>query len=143
MSPRTVENTVIRVLIVDDNAFVRAGVRHLLSQQPDIQVVGECADGSQVPDLANSVQPDVVLMDVQMPVVSGAEATRRFLATHPTAKVLMLTGAMNSRALDEAADAGAVGFLLKGDHPTSLLEAVRTVAAGGTAWPADASPQPH
>jgi DNA-binding NarL/FixJ family response regulator len=126
---------VISVLLVDDHSFVRAQVRGLLGTADGIEVVGECADGTDVLRVAESVRPDVVLMDLQMPVMSGTTATRDLMATHPTSRVVMLTGSMSPRIVEESADAGAVGFLLKGCDPNLLINAVRTVAAGGTVWP--------
>lgn len=99
----------IRVLVVDDHPFVRAGVSVVLGQALGIEVVGQCADGDQVVGMAAAVHPDVVLMDVQMPVTSGPEATRSLLACQPLVRVLMLTGTMAGAELNEAARAGAVG----------------------------------
>jgi len=126
---------VIRVLIVDDHEVIRAGLTDLLGDADGITVVGECADGAEVPDIGPRVQPDVVLMDVQMPRVSGPDATRILLTRQPTVRVLMVSASASSRVMDEAAAAGASGYLLKGGDPEALIEAVRTVAGGGTAWP--------
>ena len=126
---------VISVLVVDDHSFVRAQVKSVLLAADGIEVVGECADGAEVVSMAAQVQPDVVLMDVRMPVTSGPTATRDLLASRPASRVVMLTGSMSARVVDESAKAGAVGFLVKGDDPNRLIDAVRTVAAGGTAWP--------
>ena len=135
------EPGVIRVMLVDDHPFVRAGVNGVLSSAGDIEVVGECDDGTQVPQTAASVLPHVVLMDVRMPAKSGMEATRDLLASQPGVRVVMLTGALTGGGLHEAIQSGAGGYLLKGGPPTELVNAVRVVAAGGTAWPSgDASP---
>ena len=135
------EQDVIRVLIVDDHPVVRAGVLGVLNGADDIEVVGECEDGTQVPDKASSVLPHVVLMDVRMPAKSGMEATRDLLASQPSVRVVMLTGSLTGGSLHEAMQAGAVGYLLKGGPPNELVNAVRAVAAGGTAWPSgDAAP---
>ena len=125
----------IRVMVVDDHSFVRAGLTEMLDAADGIQVVGECTDGDQVPRMAGMVRPDVVLMDQQMPMVCGTVATRDLLAVHPQTRVLMVTGSMSGRVLQEAAQAGAFGFVLKGGDPRLLIEAVRTVASGATAWP--------
>ena len=125
----------IRVLIVDDHEFVRAGLSDLLGDADGIVVVGECADGAEVPDVAPRVQPDVVLMDVQMPRVSGPDATRTLLTRQPTVRVLMVSASTSSRVLAESAAAGASGYLLKGGDARALIDAVRVVADGGTAWP--------
>ena len=136
----------IRVLIVDDHEIVRAGLRDLLGGAEGIVVVGECADGADVPDVAPRAQPDVVLMDVQMPRVSGPDATRALLIQQPTARVLMVSASTSSRVLAEAVAAGASGYLLKGGDARELLDAVRAVADGGTAWRGDsaaATPSRH
>ena len=125
----------IRVLIVDDHEFVRAGLSDMLDDAEGIVVVGECADGAEVSDVAPRVQPDVVLMDVQMPRVSGPDATRTLLTRQPTVRVLMVSASTSSRVLAEAAAAGASGYLLKGGDGHELVAAVRAVANGGTAWP--------
>ncbi len=129
----------IRVLLVDDHAFVRSAVSQLLSQTPGIEVVGECQDGAEVPRVAGSTNPDVVLMDVQMPEVGGVDATRTLLADLPQVRVLMLAGAATADVVSEAARAGAVGFFLKGGDPQLLVSGIRTVAAGGTLWNGDAA----
>ena len=127
----------IRVLIVDDHEFVRSGLSDLLSDAGGIVVVGECADGAEVPDVAPRVQPNVVLMDVQMPRVSGLDATRTRLTRHPTVRVLMVSASTSSLVMAEAAAAGASGYVLKGGDSWALVDAVRSVAAGGTAWPGE------
>jgi DNA-binding NarL/FixJ family response regulator len=138
-------DVVTRVLIVDDHAFVRTGLTALLNGADGIVVVGECADGAEVPDIAPRVRPDVVLMDVQMPRVCGLDATRTLLTGQPAVRVLMVSASMTPHTLGGAAAAGASGYLLKGGDPRVLVTAVRTVAAGGTAWPgqpAAAQPDP-
>jgi DNA-binding NarL/FixJ family response regulator len=124
----------IKVLVVDDHAFVREGLRGILDGTDGIEVVGECSDGDQVSAATATLHPDVVLMDVVMPVLSGIDATRALAAEQRTVRVLMVTGFMTQAALADAFEAGAVGFLLKGDSD-GLVRAVRTVAAGGTVWP--------
>jgi len=127
----------IRVLIVDDHAVVRLGVRAMLAQADDIVVVGECTDGGQVVQAAEELSPDVVVMDLRMPVMDGVEATRALLARRPNTRVLILTANIASRALADARAAGAVGALAKGGDPAALVTATREVAAGRTAWPGD------
>lgn len=127
----------IRVLVVDDDAAVRALLARVLSGADGIQVVGECGDGADLPNLADSTRPDVVPMDVRMPVTSGIDATHDLMARHPSTRVVMLTGSTNNHTVAAAARAGAVGFLIKGGDHERLVSAVRTVAAGGTAWPGD------
>jgi DNA-binding NarL/FixJ family response regulator len=128
---------VIRVLIVDDHPFIRLGVATLLAQADGIAVVGECSDGSEVLDVAITVEPDVVLMDIHMPGTSGLDATRALLKTRPTVRVLMFTASMVAGHIEEAASAGAVGYLFKGGDAQALLIAVRAVAAGEAVWPGD------
>ena len=127
----------IRVLIVDDHPFIRLGVATLLAQADGIAVVGECSDGSEVLDVAITVDPDVVLMDIHMPGTSGLDATRALLKTRPTVRVLMFTASMVAGHIEEAASAGAVGYLFKGGDAQALLIAVRAVAAGEAVWPGD------
>ncbi|MER6396475.1 MULTISPECIES: response regulator transcription factor [unclassified Kitasatospora] len=124
----------IRVIIVDDQAMVRAGFAALLGVQSDIDVVGDAADGAQALEVCGRTHPDVVLMDVRMPVMDGLEAARRLLdpavpgAHRP--KVLMLTTFDVDDYVYEALRAGASGFLLKDAPPADLIAAVRVVAAG-------------
>jgi DNA-binding NarL/FixJ family response regulator len=125
----------IRILVVDDHKFVRSGVCGVLREADDFAVVGECSEGAELIPTVLHTQPDVVLMDVRMPSRSGFDATRDLLTEVSTVRVIMLTGCMSGPWLSEAAQVGAVGYLLKGDEPPTLLAAIRTVAAGGTAWP--------
>jgi DNA-binding NarL/FixJ family response regulator len=123
---------VIRVLLADDQALVRAGFRALLDAQPDITVVGEAGDGAEAVRLATSAKPDVVLMDIRMPGTDGLEATRR-IAADPAlagAKVLILTTFDEDEHVFEAVRIGASGFLVKDTEPVELLRAVRVVAEG-------------
>jgi DNA-binding NarL/FixJ family response regulator len=122
---------VIRVLLADDQALVRAGFHAILESQPDLEVVGEAADGEEALGLARRLRPDVVLMDVRMPRLDGLEATRRLLSRGGTAtRVLMLTTFDLDEYLYEAMKAGASGFLLKDAPRDQLIAAVRMVAAG-------------
>ncbi|MEV0664008.1 response regulator [Actinomadura luteofluorescens] len=122
----------IRVVIVDDQGMVRTGFGVLLNAQPDIEVAGEAADGAEGLRRVAEVRPDVVLMDVRMPVMDGLEATRRLLADagDDAPRVLMLTTFDLDDYVYEALRAGASGFLLKDASATELAEAVRVVAAG-------------
>jgi DNA-binding NarL/FixJ family response regulator len=121
---------VIRVLIADDQALVRGGLSLILSAQADIEVVGMAEDGAQAVTLTSELTPDVVLMDVRMPVMDGLEATRRILASGPHAKVVMLTTFDADEYVYDALAAGASGFLLKETRPEVLADAVRTVVGG-------------
>jgi DNA-binding NarL/FixJ family response regulator len=120
-----------RVLICDDQALVRAGFRKLLEAEPDIEVVGEAADGEQAVALAQRRAPHVVLMDLRMPRVDGIEATRQILArATDTPKVLVLTTFRLDEYVYESLRAGASGFLLKDAPPEDLIEAINVVARG-------------
>jgi DNA-binding NarL/FixJ family response regulator len=120
----------IRVLLVDDQALLRQGFAMILAHEPDIEVVGEASDGQEAVVLAGRTQPDVVLMDIRMPVIDGIEATRRIVSDNPAVRVLILT----TFDLDEyafgALGAGASGFLLKDVRPEELAAGIRTVASG-------------
>lgn len=122
----------IRVLLVDDQAMVRAGFRMILETEDDITVVGEAANGAEALEVTRRVQPDVVLMDVQMPVMDGIEATRQLLAgtASGTARVMILTTFERDEYVFEALRAGASGFLLKNAPPEDLIDAIRIIADG-------------
>src|SRR3954453_10499314 len=124
----------ITVLIVQDHPIVRGALIDLFAETPDITVVGECSDGSQVTSAVATTGPDVVLMDLQMPYVDGLQATRELLVTSPRTRVVVLTGALTCASVREAQALGVAGYLLKGDDPGELPGQVRTVAAGGSAW---------
>ncbi|MCJ1673078.1 MULTISPECIES: response regulator transcription factor [unclassified Rathayibacter] len=125
----------IRLVLVDDQALFRAGIRMLLSSQPDLEVVGEASDGAEGAELVGRLAPDVVLMDIRMPGVDGIESTRRILAdaaekgVEPP-RILVLTTFDLDEAAARAIRAGASGFLLKDTEPGFLLASVRTVHAG-------------
>jgi DNA-binding NarL/FixJ family response regulator len=119
----------IRVLVADDQSMVRAGFRMLLAGQPDIEVVAEAGNGLEAVELADRLQPTVVLMDIRMPVLDGLEATRRILDAGAP-RILILTTFDLDEYVYEALAAGASGFVLKDDPPEQLITAIRTVAAG-------------
>jgi DNA-binding NarL/FixJ family response regulator len=122
----------IRLLIADDQALVRTGFRMILEAEPDLQVVGEAADGAIAVQLARQLRPDVVLMDIRMPTMDGVEATRRLAGpgSDDGARVLILTTFDLDEYVMEALRAGASGFLLKDVPPEDLIDAIRVVAAG-------------
>ena len=123
----------IRVLLVDDQELVRAGLRGILRPQFGFEVAGECADGTEVLDAIAAHQPDIVLMDVRMPVLDGVDAARAVRAEHPSVPVLALTTFDDDQALAGMLRAGAAGFVLKGVPAEQLHRAVEAVAEGG-AW---------
>ncbi len=120
----------IRVLICDDQALVRAGFRAILEAQSDVEVVGEAENGAEAVALAERRSPDVILMDIRMPVLDGVEATRRLVSAGSPARILVLTTFDLDEYVHAAIRAGASGFLLKDVTPAKLLEAIRVVAAG-------------
>ncbi|MEV6300781.1 response regulator transcription factor [Actinoplanes sp. NPDC051861] len=120
----------IKVLIADDQAMVRQGFGALLGAQPDLLVVGDAADGAQAVTAARELRPDIVLMDVRMPVMDGLEATRRIMSSGGGPKVLILTTFDLDDYVYEALRAGASGFLLKDAPAADLVSAVRVVASG-------------
>ena len=122
----------IRVVLADDQALVRAGFRALLNLEPDIEVVGEASDGAHAVRLAQQVRPDVVLMDIRMPGMDGLAATRQ-IASDPAlsgVRIVVLTTFELDEYVAEALRAGAAGFLLKNTEPAELVRGVRVVAAG-------------
>ncbi len=120
----------IRVLIADDHTIVRSGVRLLLEAEPDIEVVGEALDGQQALTLAETLRPDVILMDIAMPGMDGLEATRKIIALWPDIRVLVLTMHRTDDYFFEMLKAGASGYVLKGAQTDELINAIRVVAQG-------------
>jgi DNA-binding NarL/FixJ family response regulator len=120
----------IRVLICDDQALVRAGFRAILGSRPEIEVVGEAENGAEAVALAERRRPDVILMDIRMPVLDGVEATRQLVAEGSPARILVLTTFDLDEYVHAAIRAGASGFLLKDVTPAKLVEAIRIVAGG-------------
>jgi DNA-binding NarL/FixJ family response regulator len=121
---------VIKLIVADDHALARGGLRAMLGAEDDLQVVGEAADGAEAVELALKLRPDVVVMDIRMPRLDGIEATRRLRAHAGAPNVLVLTTFDLDEYVYEALRAGAGGFMLKDAAPSQLAEAVRTVAAG-------------
>ena len=120
----------IRLLIADDHAVVRTGLRHLVATFDGVELVGAAADGEEAIRLCAEHAPDVVLMDLEMPVLDGIEATRRIVETQPQVAVVVLTSFSDRGQILRALDAGAVGYLLKDAEPAELERAVRAAARG-------------
>jgi len=120
----------IRILIVDDHGVLRAGLRSLLGSEPDLTVVGEACTGEEALTLAASLHPDIVLLDLNMPGMSGAEVMRRMCRLHPEPRVLVLTVYEDEDMLRELIHAGAGGFIVKRAVESELISAIRSVARG-------------
>src|SRR5690242_9229915 len=118
------------VLIADDQGLVRVGLRKILEVEPDLEVVGEAFDGQQAVAAVGRLDPDVVLMDIRMPVLDGIEATRRIVTSHPRSRVLVLTTFGLDTYVYDALRAGASGFMLKDAPPEEIAVGVRIVARG-------------
>ena len=123
---------VIRVVLVDDHAVIRAGLEQLLAGTPDIEVVGQADNGRTAVDVVRRLRPDVVLMDLQMPGVDGVAATRMMMEEQLGVDVLVLTSFSDSERIVAAIDAGAVGYLLKDADPEDVLQGIRAVTRGGS-----------
>lgn len=130
MPPPASPSNTIRVMLADDHAVVRNGFRHILAAEWDIEVIGEASNGREAVDLAATLQPDVVVMDVTMPELNGIEATRRILKDSPRTRILALSMHKDSVYVREILRAGARGYLLKDSSQQDFLAAVRAVAVG-------------
>lgn len=124
--------TPLRILLVDDQLLFRKGIRALLENQPDIEVVGEASDGLEAQEYARATLPDVILMDIHMPVCDGVEATRKIKLERPETKIVALTVSDEDEDLFEAIRSGAEGYLLKDLRPEELFELLRGVLNGET-----------
>jgi two-component system, NarL family, response regulator NreC len=125
-----VPNSVIRILLADDHAILRQGLRLILSAHADLEVVGEAGNGNEAVELAGKLHPDIVVMDVAMPELNGIEATKRMIQAEPRLKVLVLSMHKEGVYVREILRAGARGYILKDAIDTELLNAVRSVARG-------------
>jgi DNA-binding NarL/FixJ family response regulator len=122
----------IRVMIVDDHAVVRRGLEQLVASAADLEVAGSAADGEAAVRMAAECVPDVILMDLSMPLLDGVEATRRIVADRPGVPVVVLTSFDDQRRILDALGAGATGYLLKDAEPDAVLAAIRTAVEGGS-----------
>jgi DNA-binding NarL/FixJ family response regulator len=125
-----VSSSTIRILLADDHTILRQGLKLILSSQPDLQVVGEAANGNEVVHLAQELRPDIVLLDVAMPELNGIDATRHMMETNPKLRILVLSMHKEAVYVREILRAGARGYLLKDVIDSELLSAVRSVARG-------------
>jgi two-component system, NarL family, response regulator LiaR len=123
-------NQPIQVLIVDDHAMVRKGIRALLNEYEDIRVVGEAANGFKAIELTKQFNPDVILIDLAMPVMDGIEAIKKIRAIQPDQRIIVLTSYVGDDKLIQSIKAGAMGYLLKDAQPEELVQSIRTVYAG-------------
>jgi two-component system response regulator NreC len=124
-------STHLRILLVDDHAVVREGLRLLINTQADMEVVGEADDGSQVLQQAKALQPDVVIMDISMPQLNGVQATERLKAAYPRIKILVLSSYSDEAHIRQALASGASSYVLKRTIAEELIRAIRTVMSGG------------
>ena len=122
----------MRVLLVDDHAVVRKGLRALLDREPGLEVIGEAGDGEQAMHAADRLRPDVILMDLEMPGIGGVEATRQISASHPETRIVVLTSHAAEEDVFPALKAGALGYLLKHSAPEDVLHAIRQAHRGET-----------
>ena len=120
----------VRVLLVDDHTVVRNGLRLVFELEDDLEVVGEAADGREALERVAELRPDVVVMDLLMPVMNGVEATRAIRVAYPEVEVVALTSVLDDRMVVDAVEAGAAGYMLKETRPGELFEAVRAAARG-------------
>ncbi|MFD1735018.1 response regulator [Bacillus salitolerans] len=120
----------IRVLIADDHPFFRYGVSTYLKTVPEIEIVGEAATGEEVINQANKLKPDVILMDIRMPVINGIEATKKIIGVNPNIHILMFTMFKDDQSVFEAMRVGAKGYILKDAGKEEIIRAIKTVAAG-------------
>ena len=128
-------SNLIRILIADDHPVVRQGLSTLLIPRNGMKVIGEATNGNQAIELAHQLKPDVIMMDMVMPEMSGAEATKQIMAEDPDTHILILTSFGQEENLIEALNAGALGCLLKDSQPDDLLQAIRTVHSGQMSIP--------
>jgi len=123
-------NLPIRLLIVDDHTMVRRGMKVLLDEYEDIEVVGEASNGLKAIELVDQLKPDVVLIDLAMPVMDGIEAIKRIIANHPNQRIIVLTSFAGDDKLFESIRAGAMGYLVKDAQPDELVQSIRNVCTG-------------
>lgn len=124
----------LRIAIIDDHPNVRAGIRSLLADIPDIEVVGEASNGAQAIQLVEDLSPDVLVLDVEMPVLGGLQVAAELRKKKAAVKILALSAYDDTEYIQGMLDNGAVGYLIKDEAPTKLLTTLRTIAAGQQGW---------
>lgn len=124
----------IRVLIADDHAIMRVGIRNILSRSEQIQVVGEASNGTEALHLISELDPDVLVLDMEMPVMDGVEVARRLRAERARVHILVLSAYDDRQYILEMLQMGAAGYLIKDEAPEVIVEAVQGIAAGQTGW---------
>jgi DNA-binding NarL/FixJ family response regulator len=124
----------IRVVLADDHVVVRIGIRNLLSRSQDIHVIGEASNGLEAIDLVNELSPDILLLDMEMPVMDGVEVARRLREAKSAVRVLALSAYNDKQYILSMFDQGAAGYLTKDEAPENIIEAVRGVANGEQGW---------
>jgi DNA-binding NarL/FixJ family response regulator len=120
----------VKVLLADDHTLFRAGLRSLIELEDDMQVVGEAENGRLAVELTRLLRPEIVVMDIAMPLLNGLEATRQILHETPNTKILILSGYSNDDYIDKVIDAGACGYLVKQSSPTAMIKAIREIRKG-------------
>src|SRR3954469_12055350 len=124
----------ITILLADDHTVVRQGLKSFLSTEPGLKVVGEAADGKEAVRLAHKLKPNVILLDIAMPVLNGLEATRQICAEDPNARIVILSSHNDDEYVEELTGAGAIGYLLKQTAPRDLIAASREAHAGNACF---------
>ena len=127
----------VKIIIADDHSLVRLGLSSLIKSQDDMEVVGEAKNGKEAVEVTISKKPDIIIMDLMMPIMNGAEATRQIHKNSPATRVLILTSYGTSADIQKASASGASGAILKDTSNEILLKHIRTIAAGGTAFSPD------
>jgi DNA-binding NarL/FixJ family response regulator len=129
-----VKQTTVRVILADDNEIIRAGIRNLLNKAEDIEVVGEAKNGVEAIHLVNTLLPDVLLLDIEMPLLNGIEVTRQLKSGESSTPILVLSAYTNREYIRQMLANGASGYLIKDEAPDQIVAAVRGIARGEKGW---------
>jgi DNA-binding NarL/FixJ family response regulator len=130
----TSENQTIRVVLADDHAVLRMGIRSLLNQSDDIQVVGEAGNGIEAIQIVHDLNPNVLVLDMEMPEMDGVEVARRLMAEHSPVRILVLSAYNDREYIQETLEIGVTGYIIKDEAPSSIIQAVRGIANGEQGW---------